>query len=218
MKTGNYFSNKKIAVFVCNIFIVLSLSLFVSQSANAVCCSYHSLTGCCGKGSCNIFCCDCGGGGCVPNCTFCDPVKWAECAPVVARCAAVCVVSEGDACVTCMGSLYATCEACIAGSSDTIASDKTDSPACGNRDSMYRDIASLDGNANGISLEDFKTYVAKQKELRGKKELTAPIDEIFKEYDADGNGVIDRKEMDAENIKNGFVNEAAEKLPGGKSE
>ena len=187
--------------------VLLALTLLISMAVsistvNAEGCKRKGDFGCCGNGPCNIFCCNCDRG-CNKQCenTQCDTGEWFICAGVCTACAAACVVTEGEACIGCMGPMYITCKKCYSSSSSAIA--KTSSKDS-NRDDFFKSIAKKDGNSKSISFPDFKAFVEAEKKRTGIQKTTAPISGMYKVFDTDSNGVIDRKEFDNESVHHGL--------------
>jgi Ca2+-binding EF-hand superfamily protein len=74
-----------------------------------------------------------------------------------------------------------------------------------NRDDFFRSIAKIDGDDRSISSKDFTVFMQSEMKRANTNKTTAPIPEMFKAFDTNANGVIDRPEIDNDNIKQGLV-------------
>lgn len=189
----------KVITYTTAIFIVFAMAIF-STDANAKCCKRKGDFGCCGNGKCNVFCCNCKGG-CNETCqnTSCTSGEWALCAGICGTCAGVCYNTLGAACASCMGVSYEACKKCYVSGVRSVQDDKLSSSE---RDEFFKSIAS---NGKSISLADFTAFVQKEMKITGKTKTTASIEEMFKAFDVNGDGVIDRSEFDNESVEHGLV-------------
>jgi Ca2+-binding EF-hand superfamily protein len=109
-----------------------------------------------------------------------------------------------------MGPSYDACKGCYSSSTaQATKGTKTDKEAKSkkrsNRDEFFKSIAKGDGNDKSISLGDFDNFVQSEIKRTGAKKTTAPVKEIFKAFDVNSDGFIDRSEMDNESVKHGLV-------------
>jgi hypothetical protein len=193
-------------------FITLALMIIASSTpAEAYCCKRKPNFGCCGRGSCNIFCCNCDplsgpNASCDPQCerTNCNTSEWLSCFQAVTACASACIVSRPayTLCFTQIGKPL--CEKCYAGSGATECEDGEADSAIA-RDNFFESIANRDGDSTTMSRRDLKRFLRLEEERTGMVP-NAPIQEIFDAYDTDDNNRIDRNEFDVESDETaGFI-------------
>ena len=195
------------ANWLVTIFVLIMFSLFAAN-ANAECCKRKGTFGCCGNGKCNAFCCKCKGG-CNKPCekTSCNDTQWAACAGICTGCTAACATGVGAAvCVACMGVSYESCKHCIAADSSRSvkAMPGNDAEDRAARDDFFKYIAKHDGDDRTISFSDFSAFMQHEMNRTGINKTTAPLDVMFKAYDINNDGVIDRHEFDNENVMHGL--------------
>ncbi len=193
---------RKLHGMVGGFLMIVWIVVGAAPDASAVCCKRKGNFGCCGNGPCNIFCCNCDRG-CNKQCedTHCDTGEWFKCAGICTACAAACVVTEGEACVECMGPLYNTCKKCYSSSKalkQASPSLKAAGKGAGSRDAFFKSLAGSDKAPKTISPSDFSAFVEKESKRTKKKTSKDAIKKMFKAFDQDNNGVIDRKEFDAD--------------------
>lgn len=187
------------------IIFALIMFSFLAINTNAYSCKRKGDFGCCGNGKCNIFCRNCDGG-CNKTCekTSCSDAQWILCSAVCGSCAAACVATDGQACIVCMGPSYESCKGCyVSNSVESVEESASDIRA--NRDDFFRSIAKIDGDDRSISSKDFAVFMQSEMKRAHTNRTTAPIEVMFKAFDTNGNGVIDRPEIDNDNIRHGLV-------------
>jgi hypothetical protein len=196
--------------------VVVSLALLVgvvlfASEASAVCCHRKPNFGCCGVGPCNIFCCNCDNG-CNMQCenTTCDTAAWLQCAAIVTVCGTACALTTGQACIECLGASYHICVKCYAGTTTALSGAAADLLARNNRDYYFHDIAEFDGDPNTISEADFADHVETEKMRTGLHATTASIRTMFRAFDVDGSGFIERDEIDNDEVIHGLAYPQAE--------
>lgn len=191
---------------VVSIVVPIALVLF-SSAVGAECCHRKADFGCCGNGPCNIFCCNCDDG-CNTTCenTTCSAGDWAACGAVCTACAAACIGSDFiDACISCMGPAFDQCAKCYRSDSEELTEASADLRET-NRDHFFMSIAGFDDDPTRISELDFENFVENEKMRTGVHQTTASIRTMFRAFDVDRSGFIEREEIDNDEVKHGLVN------------
>jgi Ca2+-binding EF-hand superfamily protein len=109
-----------------------------------------------------------------------------------------------------MGPAYDTCVKCYAGTTTALSGAAADLLARNNRDHYFHDIAEFDDDPNTISLEDFANHVEIEKLRTGLHATTASTEAMFRAFDANGSGFIERDELDNDEVKHGLAYPQAE--------
>jgi hypothetical protein len=192
--------------------VLVSLALLVgvvlgASETSVACCNRKPDFGCCGNGPCNIFCCNCDNG-CNTLCehSTCSTGDWLKCGAICAACAAACVITEGEVCEECLGPSYNTCVKCYSGRAGSAgATAQAAESVRDDRTHFFHEIAEFDENPRTISLEDFANFVENRKLHTGVHAATASIPEMFRAFDVDGSGFIDRNEIDNDEVTHGLL-------------
>lgn len=72
------------------------------------------------------------------------------------------------------------------------------------RDDFFKYIAKHDGDDRTISFSDFSAFMQHEMNRTGINKTTAPLEVMFKAFDINNDGVIDRHEFDNENVMHGL--------------
>lgn len=104
-----------------------------------------------------------------------------------------------------MGPAYDTCVKCYAGTTTALSDASSDLLASSNRDHYFHSIAEFDDNPNTISEADFEIHVENEKMRTGLHVTTAPIRTMFRAFDVDGSGFIERDEFDNDEVNHGLA-------------
>ena len=149
--------------------IIIFLSAVMLQ-LTAACCSFKGLSSCCGKGKCNIFCCNCDGG-CKSKCDCWFAGCWTSCSTTSPTCRTSCADNRPKNCPT---------HAQMAALNDSITPQSVQTD-----EDMFNEV-----DINGIGHFAYPEFL-----VRTGWEDSEASKKHFAKFDRNGDGVITIEEM-----------------------
>ncbi|KAF2270344.1 hypothetical protein CC78DRAFT_538896 [Lojkania enalia] len=145
------------------------LALLSLIGVTSACCKHYGLSRCCGKGKCNIFCCNCDGG-CKPKSECCKDTCFAGC------------YNSGGYKGNCIRWCTHRCKSKRAVEEDlTLCSNGTTA----SDEEMFRAV-----DVNGVGYFTYEQFLAYENVTHDESAKSR-----FNEYDRNGDGVITLDEM-----------------------